>query len=71
LEREAIVVSGEANTMGAVPDDPDDDIVLACVVEGMADFIVSGDRHVLDLGEYRGIPIITVREFLERLQTEP
>lgn len=71
LERDAIVVSGEADTRDAVPDDPDDDRVLACAVEGMADFIVSGDRHLLDLGEYRGIPIITVRELLERLQTEP
>ncbi len=32
------------------------------------DGIVSGDRHLLDLGEYRGIRILTVREFLEEME---
>jgi len=71
LEQDALVVSGKVDTEGAVPDDPDDDMVLACAVDGMADLIVSGDRHLLDLGEYRGIPIITAREFLDRLRNEP
>jgi uncharacterized protein len=39
--------------------DPDDDQVLACAVAGNADLIVSGDRHLHDLGGgYRGIPIL-------------
>ena len=71
LEQDALVVSGKVDTEGAVPDDPDDDMVLACAVDGMADLIVSGDRHLLDLGEYRDIPIITAREFLDRLRSEP
>jgi predicted nucleic acid-binding protein len=71
LEQDALVVPGEADTKGTIPDDPKDDVVLACAVDGMADLIVSGDRHLLDLGEYQGISIITAREFLERLQDEP
>lgn len=71
LEREALVVPGEIDATGATPADPTDDMVLACAVEGQADLIVSGDRHLLDLGEYQGIPIVTAREFLERLQTAP
>lgn len=71
LEQDALVVSGKVDTEGAVPDDPDDDMVLVCAVDGMADLIVSGDRHLLDLGEYRDIPIITAREFLDRLRSEP
>lgn len=67
LEQDALMVSGAADTTGAIPDDPQDDMVLACAVDGMADLIVSGDRHLLVLGEYRGIPIITAREFLDRL----
>jgi putative PIN family toxin of toxin-antitoxin system len=70
LEQEALVVPGKANTKGAIPDDPQDEMVLACAVDGLADLIVSGDRHLLDLKEYRDIPIITAREFLERLRTE-
>lgn len=70
LEQDALVVPGEIGTTGAVPADPTDDMVLACAIEGQADLIVSGDHHLLDLGEYQGIPIITVRKFLEWLATE-
>ena len=42
-------------------------MVLACAVEAHVDVIVSGDHHLLDLGTYRDIPILTAREFLERL----
>lgn len=48
----------------AVPDDPDDDHVVACAVEGRADLIVSGDRHLLALGEYAGIPVVRPADFL-------
>lgn len=67
LANSALVVAGQANVTGAVPDDPDDKIVLACAVDGNAEFIVSGDRHLLDLESYQGIKIVTVRTFLTRL----
>jgi putative PIN family toxin of toxin-antitoxin system len=72
LEHDALVVPGTTEEVaGVIPDDPADEMVLACAVETQADFIVSGDRHLLDLHEHKGIPILTVREFLERLATEP
>ena len=71
LEQDALVVPDELDATGAIPADPTDDMVLACAVEGQADLIVSGDHHLLSLGEYQGIPIVTAREFLERLQTAP
>jgi len=46
--------------------DPDDNKYLACAVDGDADFIVSGDRDLLVLKEFIGIPILTPRQFLER-----
>lgn len=49
-----------------IPDDPADDQVLACAREADADAIVSGDHHLLLVGAYRGIPILTVRDFLAR-----
>ena len=67
LEREAVVVPGDAEMDGAIPEDPADERVLACAVEAGADCIVSGDHHLLDLQTYQGIPILTVREFLEWL----
>ena len=70
LERDALLVPGEAEVTGAVPDDPADEMVLACAVDGRSDLIVSGDHHLLKLGGYWGIEILGVREFLERLDKE-
>ena len=43
--------------------DPGDDIFLSCAVAAGADAIVSGDRDLLDLGAFRGIPILSVAAF--------
>ena len=47
--------------------DPDDDIVLATAVAGGADAIVSGDAHLLWIGEFRGMPIVTPAAEVRRL----
>jgi len=70
LERDALLVPGDADVAGAIPKDPADEMVLACAVDAHADVIVSGDRHLLGLGSYRSIPILTVRQFLKRLETD-
>ena len=44
--------------------DPDDDVFLHCAVIAGAACVVSGDDHLLDLGTYADIPILTVRDFL-------
>ena len=67
LTHDAVVVPGTVTVSGVIPDDPDDERVLACAVEGQAELIVSGDRHLLELDQYQGIPVITAREFLKRL----
>lgn len=51
-----------------IADDPKDDKFLEAAIAGKVDFIVSGDKHLLDLKEFRAIPIITGREFLDLLQ---
>ena len=48
-------------------DDPDDDMVLACALTAHADFIISGDHHLLDLGEYKDIEILDVNTVLSRI----
>jgi uncharacterized protein len=45
-----------------VADDPDDDEVLACALAARAEVIVSGDSHLLKLGEFRGIRILRASE---------
>jgi putative PIN family toxin of toxin-antitoxin system len=48
----------------AVPRDPEDNMVLECAIEAEARYIVSGDKHLLELKEYRGIRIIRAADFL-------
>jgi len=47
--------------------DPDDNIVLATAVAGDAAAIVSGDAHLLEIGEFQGIPVITPAAALSRM----
>jgi putative PIN family toxin of toxin-antitoxin system len=51
-----------------VKDDPSDDEVLRAAYDAEVDFIVSGDKHLLSLTEFRGIQILTVNEILRILQ---
>jgi len=51
-----------------VEDDPTDDKILACVVEGQVDYVVASDKHLLEIGPYAGIPIVTPRRFLELVE---
>lgn len=51
----------------AVLRDADDAHVLACAVGAGADAIVTGDKDLLVLGNYQGIPIIDAAEALRRL----
>lgn len=53
-----------------VKEDPADDVILRTAVDGKADCIVSGDRHLLSLGTFRGIRIVTVHEVLTLLEEE-
>jgi putative PIN family toxin of toxin-antitoxin system len=48
--------------------DPDDNKFLECAVSEGADYIVSGDKHLLDLKEYEGIKILTPKGFLEEME---
>jgi putative PIN family toxin of toxin-antitoxin system len=43
-------------------DDPDDDVVLATAAAARAKFIISGDRHLLTLGRFEDIAVLTVRQ---------
>jgi len=56
-----------AQRLQVVHADPDDDRVLECAVAGRAGYIVTGDRHLLSLVAYNDIPILNVRQFMERL----
>jgi putative PIN family toxin of toxin-antitoxin system len=49
--------------------DPDDDHVIACALSARADWIVSGDRHLLDLGRsFHGVRILKAAEAVADLE---
>jgi len=52
----------------AVKEDPSDDKVLVCAIEGKVDYIVASDEHLTRLENFSGIPIVPPRRFLELLQ---
>ena len=49
----------------AVKDDPDDDKFIECAVECNAEFIISGDKHLLNMKKYEGIDIMNAATFLK------
>lgn len=67
IGNQSIVVT-PAERIEVIERDLDDNRILECAVEGNANYIISGDRHLLDLGRYRGIEIITTSEFLALLE---
>lgn len=48
-----------------IKDDPSDNYILACALSARASFIVSGDKHLLNLKQFHGIPIFSPAEFLK------
>ena len=53
--------------LAVVRRDPDDDTFLECAVAGRAQYLVTGDRDLRELGTFRGTTILTAGEFLERM----
>jgi uncharacterized protein len=56
-----------SGTFKAVPDDPDDDMVVECAVVGNATHIVTGDKHLLSLTSHQSIAIVKAAGFVALL----
>jgi predicted nucleic acid-binding protein len=54
-------------SVDAVAADPSDNKFIAAAIEGRGDYIISGDRHLLDIKAYEGIPIISARQFISKI----
>jgi putative PIN family toxin of toxin-antitoxin system len=55
----------------AVFRDEPDNRILECAVEGKADAIVTGDKAMLALGEYPGIRLVSLADYLDRRSNKP
>ncbi len=56
------------SSLAVIAQDPSDDKFLACAVDGRADWLVTGDRHLLALRVFRGIRIGPPAAFLRALE---
>jgi len=54
--------------INVVLEDPEDNRILECAVEAGANYIITGDIHLLKLSRYRDIGVLNAASFLERLQ---
>lgn len=69
LKDTATVTPGQM-VVSAVPEDPDDDALIACALEGQVQYLVTGDQHLLGLGRYEDIQIATPAVFWQHLERE-
>ena len=69
LARICILIPGSLELKQAVKHTQDHKFLVAAI-EGKADYIVSGDRHLRDLGAYKGIKIVSASEFLQILESK-
>lgn len=60
----AVTVRTGGGKPSIIREDPEDDKFLYAAAAGKARFVVSGDRHLLPLGEHQGAKIVTARAFL-------
>ncbi len=54
-----------SDKLDVIKDDPDDNMIIESATENNADFVVSGDKHLLKLREYANVKIVTPAKFLE------
>lgn len=62
-----ILYTGKTPNIRAVEEDPDDDKFIGCAVALKAGAIITGDNSLLNIGEFRGIKILTPRQFIEMM----
>lgn len=67
LSREAEFVVPETS-VDVIDRDPDDNAFLECAIAGDAEYLVSGDDHLQDLGSFRETDVVSPAEFVEQLR---
>ena len=61
----AATVTQGTKLVDFIKDDPDDNKILACALEGRVDYIVSGGHHLTDLKSFQSISIVNPHMFLQ------
>lgn len=61
-------MTGGTITLNVLENDPDDNMILACAEEGIATHLVTGNTKHFPFKKYKGIQVVTPREFLDLLE---
>lgn len=61
-------VCSPTERISVIEDDSKDNKFIEAAISTRADFIVSGDKHLLNLGKYQRVGILTAKEFLRELE---
>ena len=65
---ERVLVVEPRIRVALIHDDPQDNMFLECALAATAGFIISGDRHLRKIAAFRGIPILSPREYLRLVE---
>ena len=63
LSEAALEIHGQTDSITSICRDSDDDLILACAGDAVADYVVTGDEDFLVLKNYEGTSIVTPKEF--------
>ncbi|MEA3241017.1 MAG: putative toxin-antitoxin system toxin component, PIN family [Pseudomonadota bacterium] len=63
------ILAAPLEKVSGISRDPDDDNIIALAITVKADYVVSGDKDLLDLKKYRSIPIVSPKNFSEILRS--
>jgi len=69
LLRQTFVTVSPVESVAVVKDDPDDDAVIEAALAAGAEVVVSGDSHLLDLVDFRGIRIVSPACLMKEIQS--
>ncbi len=70
IREKAFIITKDRYKTDKIKKDQTDNKFLACALEAKADFIVSGDNHLLELKHYQGIQIVTAKIFVNKLEVK-
>jgi putative PIN family toxin of toxin-antitoxin system len=70
LRKIGAVYPGPLPDIGPACRDPNDDHVLAAAIAVKADFIVTGDKDLLALGQFQSVRIVMPRAFLSEVSSD-
>ncbi len=59
-----ITLTTPSKKVDVIKEDADDNKIIGCALECKADYIISYDKHLLNLKEYKGIKIVKPEEII-------